>query len=51
MGQKVNPISFRLQNTKKWQSIWYDKNTYSKKLKKYEEKINLLITSIKAKQE
>lgn len=32
MGQKVNPVSFRLQNTKKWQSVWYDKIGYSKKL-------------------
>ena len=32
MGQKVNPVSFRLQNTKKWQSVWYDKVGYSKKL-------------------
>jgi small subunit ribosomal protein S3 len=32
VGQKVNPVSFRLQNTKKWQSVWYDKVGYSKKL-------------------
>lgn len=32
MGQKVNPVSFRLVNNKKWHSVWYDKAEYSKKL-------------------
>lgn len=32
MGQKVNPISFRLVNNKKWSSVWYDSRSYSKKL-------------------
>ncbi len=32
MGQKINPISFRLINNKKWSSVWYDSKNYSKKL-------------------
>ena len=33
MGQKVNPISFRLGNLFTWGSRWYaDKNTYKKYL-------------------
>jgi len=32
VGQKVNPISFRLVNNKKWSSVWYDSRSYSKKL-------------------
>lgn len=32
MGQKVNPVSFRLVNNKKWHSVWYDKKDYAKKL-------------------
>jgi len=32
MGQKVNPVGFRLLNSKNWESIWYDKRNYSKKL-------------------
>lgn len=32
MGQKVNPVGFRLLNNKNWESIWYDKKTYAKKL-------------------
>jgi len=33
MGQKVNPISFRIGVTKNWQSRWFaDKKTYAKKL-------------------
>ncbi len=33
MGQKVNPISFRLKINRSWDSIWYsDKQTYVKKL-------------------
>ena len=32
MGQKVNPVGFRLLNSKNWESVWYDKRNYSKKL-------------------
>lgn len=33
MGQKVNPVSFRLGIIKSWDSIWYeDKKSYSKNL-------------------
>lgn len=32
MGQKVNPVGFRLLNNKNWESIWYDKKDYAKKL-------------------
>lgn len=32
MGQKVNPVGFRLLNNKNWESIWYDKKNYAKKL-------------------
>jgi len=32
MGQKVNPVGFRLLNSKNWESIWYDKKNYAKKL-------------------
>ena len=32
MGQKVNPIGFRLLNKKSWESVWFDKKSYSKKL-------------------
>ncbi len=32
MGQKVNPVGFRLLNSKNWESIWYDKRNYAKKL-------------------
>ena len=32
MGQKVNPVGFRLLNNKSWESIWYDKKNYAKKL-------------------
>ena len=32
MGQKVNPIGFRILNNKVWQSVWYDKKNYAKKL-------------------
>ncbi len=32
MGQKVNPISFRLINNKNWSSVWCDSRDYSKKL-------------------
>jgi small subunit ribosomal protein S3 len=29
MGQKVNPVGFRLLNNKNWESIWYDKKNYA----------------------
>ena len=32
MGQKVNPVGFRLLNKKEWQSVWFDKKTYAEKL-------------------
>lgn len=32
MGQKVNPVGFRLLNSKNWESIWYDKKDYAEKL-------------------
>lgn len=32
MGQKVNPIGFRLGYTKTWNSIWYSKNDYCTQL-------------------
>ncbi len=32
MGQKVNPVGFRLLNSKAWESVWYDKRNYAKKL-------------------
>jgi len=33
MGQKVNPLGFRLINTKNWQSVWYASNEdYKNKL-------------------
>ncbi len=32
MGQKVNPVGFRLLNNKDWQSVWYDKKNYAKHL-------------------
>jgi small subunit ribosomal protein S3 len=32
MGQKVNPVGFRLLNSKNWESIWYDKKSYAEKL-------------------
>ena len=31
MGQKVNPIGYRLGVNKDWQSKWYAKKDYSKK--------------------
>lgn len=30
MGQKVNPIGFRLFNNKNWESIWYDEAKFAK---------------------
>jgi small subunit ribosomal protein S3 len=32
MGQKVNPVGFRLLNNKNWESVWYDSKNYAKKL-------------------
>ena len=32
MGQKVNPVGFRLLNNKNWESLWYDHKNYAKKL-------------------
>ncbi len=32
MGQKVNPVGFRLLNSKSWESVWYDNKNYAKKL-------------------
>lgn len=32
MGQKVNPVIFRLVANKSWHSIWYDKKSYATKL-------------------
>ena len=34
MGQKVNPIGFRLGVNKDWESIWYAGKEYSKTLNK-----------------
>ena len=30
MGQKVNPVGFRLLNNKNWESVWFDKKTMQK---------------------
>jgi small subunit ribosomal protein S3 len=32
VGQKVNPVGFRILNKKNWESIWFDKKFYAKKL-------------------
>lgn len=32
MGQKVNPIGFRILNNKVWKSVWFDDKNYAKKL-------------------
>ncbi len=32
MGQKVNPVGFRILNNKNWESVWYDHKNYAKKL-------------------
>ncbi len=32
MGQKVNPIGFRLLNNKNWDSVWYDNRGYADKI-------------------
>ena len=33
MGQKVNPIGFRLGVNKNWNSVWFDEKNYSSKIK------------------
>jgi small subunit ribosomal protein S3 len=32
MGQKVNPVGFRLLIKKDWQSVWFDRKNYAQKL-------------------
>ncbi len=32
MGQKVNPVGFRVLSNKSWESIWYDNKNYATKL-------------------
>lgn len=32
MGQKVNPIGFRLGGIKKWESQWFSEKSYSQLL-------------------
>ena len=32
MGQKVNPVGFRILNKKTWESVWFDKKSYATKL-------------------
>lgn len=32
MGQKVNPVGFRILNNKSWESVWFDKKSYATKL-------------------
>jgi len=32
VGQKVNPVGFRLLHNKSWESVWYDHKNYAKKL-------------------
>jgi small subunit ribosomal protein S3 len=32
VGQKVNPVGFRLLNSKNWESVWYDQKNYANKL-------------------
>ena len=43
MGQKVNPIGFRILNNKVWQSVWFDKNNMLKNLLMILRSENLLI--------
>ena len=31
MGQKVNPVGFRILNNNQWSSIWYDDKKYALK--------------------
>ncbi|HDQ45321.1 MAG TPA: 30S ribosomal protein S3 [bacterium] len=33
MGQKTNPIGFRLGINQSWQSLWFDEKTFAQKLK------------------
>ena len=32
MGQKVNPVGFRILNNNQWSSIWYDDKKYAENL-------------------
>ena len=32
MGQKVNPVSFRILNSNQWSSMWYDDKKYAENL-------------------
>lgn len=32
MGQKVNPVGFRILKNNKWASVWFDKKKYAKNL-------------------
>ena len=32
MGQKVNPVGFRILNNKNWSSVWFDNKHYAEKL-------------------
>ncbi|MFT6332790.1 MAG: small subunit ribosomal protein S3 [Lentimonas sp.] len=32
MGQKVNPVGFRILNKRNWESVWFDKKSYATKL-------------------
>jgi small subunit ribosomal protein S3 len=32
MGQKVNPVGFRVLKNKKWNSVWFDKKNYANNL-------------------
>jgi len=32
VGQKVNPVGFRILNNKNWESVWYDQKNYAAKL-------------------
>ncbi|MFT6333108.1 MAG: small subunit ribosomal protein S3 [Lentimonas sp.] len=32
MGQKVNPVGFRILNKRNWESVWFDKKSYAEKL-------------------
>jgi hypothetical protein len=29
VGQKVNPVGFRILNKKSWESVWFDKKSYA----------------------
>jgi small subunit ribosomal protein S3 len=32
VGQKVNPVGFRILNKRNWESVWFDKKSYAEKL-------------------